>query len=145
MIVVASSNGQVGIGEAMQVLKAGGSAVEAVEAGIRLVEANPNDHSVGYSGYPNILGQVELDASIMEGRELRSGAVGAIQGFKHPISVARQVMEKLPHVFLVGAGAERFAAEMGFEREDLLTREAREVWQKGLQQAGVPAEALTHL
>ena len=99
MIVVASSNGIVGITEAMRILKAGGSAIEAVEAGIRLVEANPNDHSVGYSGYPNILGQVELDASIMDGRTLMTGAVAALQGFKHPISVALKVMEKLPHVF----------------------------------------------
>lgn len=142
MIVVASSNGHVGIVEAMAVLKAGGSAIEAVETGIRLVEANPDDHSVGYSGYPNILGQVELDASIMDGRDLRSGAVGAMQGFKHPISVALKVMERLPHVFLVGAGAERFATEMGFEREDLLTEDARRTWQKGLANAGAPAEIL---
>ena len=145
MIVVASSNGIVGITESMRILKAGGSAVEAVEAGIRLVEANPNDHSVGYSGYPNILGQVELDASIMDGRTLMTGAVAAMQGFKHPISVALKVMEKLPHVFLVGAGAERFAAEMGFEREELLTEEAHRVWQKGLLQTGLPAETLAHL
>lgn len=145
MIVVASSNGIVGITEAMRILKAGGSALEAVEAGIRLVEANPNDHSVGYSGYPNILGQVELDASIMDGRTLMTGAVAAMQGFKHPISVARKVMEKLPHVFLVGAGAERFATEMGFEREELLTEEAHQVWQKGLLQTGLPMEALVHL
>src|SRR5688572_5200783 len=145
MIVAASSNGIVGITEAMRILKTGGSAVEAVEAGIRLVEANPNDHSVGYSGYPNILGQVELDASIMDGRTLMTGAVAAMQGFKHPISVALKVMKKLPHIFLVGAGAERFAAEMGFEREELLTEEAQRVWQKGLLQTGLPAEALGRL
>ena len=62
MIVVASTNGQVGIEESMRILKAGGSALDAVEGGIRLVEDNPEDHSVGYSGYPNILGEVELDA-----------------------------------------------------------------------------------
>jgi beta-aspartyl-peptidase (threonine type) len=135
MIVIASTNGSVGIQESMRILKAGGSAVDAVEAGIRLVEANPDDHSVGYGGYPNILGQVELDACIMDGRDLTSGAVGAIQGYQHPISVARQVMEKLPHVFLVGAGAERFAAEMGFERTDLLTGEAHRVWEQGLRAA----------
>ncbi len=104
MIVVASKNGIVGIKESMRVLEAGGSAVDAVEAGIRLVEANPDDHSVGYSGYPNLLGQVELDASIMDGCNLAAGAVGAMQGYKHPISVARRVMDNLPHVFLVGRG-----------------------------------------
>jgi beta-aspartyl-peptidase (threonine type) len=133
MIVIASANGKVGIKEAMRILKAGGSAIDAVEAGVRLVEANPDDHSVGYSGYPNLLGQVELDASIMNGRDLTAGAVGALQGYKHAISVARQVMERLPHVFLVGQGAARFAAEMGFERVELLTETARQVWEKGLR------------
>jgi beta-aspartyl-peptidase (threonine type) len=133
MIVVASKNGIVGIDEAMRVLKAGGAAVDAVEAGIRLVEANPDDHTVGYGGYPNLLGQVELDAAIMDGRTLATGAVGAMQGYPYAISVARKVMENLPHVLLVGQGAERFAAEMGFERRDLLTNEARQVWEERLR------------
>lgn len=133
MIVVATTNGIVGIKESMRVLQAGGSAVDAVEAGIRLVEANPDDHGVGYGGYPNLLGQMELDASIMDGSNLAAGAVGAMQGYKHPISVARKVMEKLPHVFLVGRGAERFAAEMGFGRCDLLTPEIHEVWKRRLR------------
>jgi beta-aspartyl-peptidase (threonine type) len=128
MIVVASTNGKVGIAQAVEVLRAGGSALDAVEAGIRLVEANADDHSVGYGGYPNILGQVELDASIMDGRDLSSGAVGAMKGYANAISVARKVMERLPHVFLVARGAERFAAEMGFSRQDLLTDEAAAVW-----------------
>ncbi|MGD8518266.1 MAG: isoaspartyl peptidase/L-asparaginase, partial [Anaerolineae bacterium] len=77
MIIVSSPNGEVGIREAMQILRDGGSAVDAVETGIRLVEANPNDHTVGYGGYPNLLGQVEVDAAIMDGRDLAAGAVGA--------------------------------------------------------------------
>jgi len=144
MIVVASANGSVGIKESIRVLRAGGSAVDAVEAGIRLVEANPDDHSVGYGGYPNLLGQVELDASIMDGRDLASGAVGAMGGYKHPISVARKVMDNLPHVFLVGQGAERFAAEMGFEWCDLLTEEARQVWEERLR-ADMSEESLDRL
>jgi beta-aspartyl-peptidase (threonine type) len=134
VIVIASKNGIVGIKESMRVLQSGGSALDAVEAGIRLVEANPDDHSVGYSGYPNLIGQVELDAGIMDGRTLAAGAVGAMQGYPYAISVARQVMERLPHVFLVGEGAARFAAEMGFERRDLLTDEARQVWEKRLRE-----------
>jgi beta-aspartyl-peptidase (threonine type) len=141
MIVVTSTNGLVGIREAMRVLRAGGSAVDAVEAGIRLVEANPDDHTVGYGGYPNLLGQVELDAGIMDGHTLGVGAVGAVQGYMHPISIARRVMEELPHVLLVGQGAERFAAEMGFQREELLTADAREVWKQGLQ-TDIPPEVL---
>jgi len=144
MIVVASANGSVGIKESMRVLRAGGSAVDAVEAGIRLVEANPDDHSVGCGGYPNLLGQVELDASIMDGRDLTSGAVGAMGGYMHPISVARKVMDHLPHVLLVGQGAERFAAEMGFERCNLLTEEARQVWE-GRLRADLSEEALDRL
>lgn len=128
MIVVASRNGIVGIRQAMATLKAGGSAIDAVEEGIHHVESNPDDHSVGYSGLPNLLGEVELDASIMDGRRLASGAVGSVRGYEHPISIARKVMEELPHCFLVGTGAERFAAEMEFEKKDLLTPEARRIW-----------------
>ncbi len=129
MIVVASSNGRIGIQAATQILRQGGTAVDAVEAGIRLVEANPEDHTVGYNGYPNILGEVELDASIMNGRTLESGAVGALKGYVHAITLARQVMERLPHVLLVGDGASRFAAEMNNPPQpEMLRPETRTVW-----------------
>ncbi|MEN8171900.1 MAG: N(4)-(beta-N-acetylglucosaminyl)-L-asparaginase [Chloroflexota bacterium] len=144
MIVVSSDNGMVGIEEAVRVLKTGGTAIDAVEAGIRLVEANPDDHTVGYSGYPNLLGEVELDASIMNGRTLESGAVGAVKNYLHPISIARKVMENLPHVLLVGDGAARFAAEMGFHQQDLLTDEAHAIWSKRLQK-DMPADTFNHL
>ena len=128
MIVIASTNGRIGIRASVEVLRAGGTALDAVEAGVRLVESNPDDHSVGYSGYPNLLGEVELDASIMDGKTLAAGAVGALKGYEHAISVARKVMDELPHCFLVGEGAARFAKEMGFASRDLLTEEARRVW-----------------
>ncbi len=144
MLVIASQNGGVGIEAAMRVLRDGGSALDAVEAGIRLVEANPDDHSVGYGGYPNLLGEVELDAAIMDGSDLTSGAVGALKGYPHPISVARKVLEKLPHVFLVGEGAARFAKEMGFEPRDLLTEPARETWEKRLRE-DLPPDVMAHL
>lgn len=130
MIVIASTNGQVGIQEAMRVLKSGGSAVDAVEAGIQPVESNPEDHTVGYSGLPNLLGEVELDASLMDGRTLQAGAVGAVRNFEHAISIARKVMEELPHVLLAGSGAERFAKEMNFPEKNLLTPEAERVWRE---------------
>lgn len=133
MIIVASANGRIGIEAARRVLEQGGSALDAVEAGIREVEASPDCHTVGYSGYPNILGRVELDASIMDGATLTSGAVGALAGYKHPISVARKIMERLPHLFLVGEGAARFAREMGFQQEELLTEEARNTWLRRMQ------------
>jgi len=144
MIVVASSNGKVGISAAMRVLRNGGSAIDAVEAGIRLVESNPQDKTVGLGGIPNLLGEVELDASIMDGQILAAGAVGALQGYEHPISIARKVMEELPHVLLVGSGAERFAAEMGFDRRELLTEEAKEVWEERLHKA-IPETMLANL
>ncbi|NLE45603.1 MAG: N(4)-(beta-N-acetylglucosaminyl)-L-asparaginase [Chloroflexi bacterium] len=144
MIVVASTNGIVGIDAAMRVLKAGGTAVDAVETGIRLVEANGDDHSVGYGGYPNLLGDVELDASIMDGATLAAGAVGALRNCVYAISVARKVMERLPHVFLVGEGAARFAREMGFDRVDLLTEEPQSVWENRLRR-DLPAHVFEHL
>ena len=138
MIVVASKNGAIGMQESVHVLQQGGSALDAVEAGIRLVEANPDNHTVGYGGFPNLLGEVELDASIMNGRTLESGAVGAMKEYPYAISIARKVMETLPHVMLVAAGAERFAAEMGFTKQDLLTEEARNIWAERLQKDMLP-------
>jgi beta-aspartyl-peptidase (threonine type) len=132
LLVVASENGLPGIERAMQVLRDSGTALDAVEAGIRLVESNPEEDSVGLGGLPNLVGQVELDASIMDGRTLAAGTVGALQGYEHPISVARRVMESSPHVMLVGAGADRFAAETGFPHCDLLTGKARDKWREWL-------------
>lgn len=139
MLVVASANGRVGITEAMRVLKDGGSAMDAVEAGVRLVESNPDDQTVGYSGLPNLVGEVELDASVMDGSTLRAGAVGAVRNYEHAISVARKVMEELPHVMLAGSGAERFAREMGFPERSLLTPEAEKVWREIFEGGEVPS------
>lgn len=133
MIVVTSANGRVGIAAAIEILRAGGTALDAVEAATRLVEANPEDHTVGYGGYPNLLGEVELDASIMDGQTLAAGAVGGLQGFRHPISVARRIMSDLPHILLVGTGAARFAREIGMVEENILTPEAEEVYRQGLR------------
>jgi beta-aspartyl-peptidase (threonine type) len=134
LLIVASENGLPGIEQAMQVLREGGTALDAVEAGNRLVESNPEDDGVGLGGLPNLLGQVELDASIMVGRTLAAGTVGALQGYEHPISVARCVMEQSPNVMLVGVGASRFAAEMGFPACNLLTDKARDTWRGQLRQ-----------
>lgn len=146
MIIISSRNGDVGIQSGMQILKNGGSAMDAVEVAIRLVEANPEDHTVGYNGWPNIIGELELDASIMDGKTLNSGAVAGMQGYPYAISVARQMIErKLPHVLLVGAGAERFAQEIEAEHwESMLTEEVKAVWEKRLIQHA-SAEALKSL
>ncbi len=141
MLVIASHNGAIGIAAAVLALKKGGSALDAVEIGIRAVEADPKEHSVGYNGYPNILGELELDASLMDGRTLNSGAVALMRGYPFAITVARQVMDrKLPHVLLAGAGAERFAKEIGAEAwDEMLSEEIREVWRGRLAAVGADA------
>ena len=134
--MIASERGEVGLPAGIGLLRAGGSAMDAVEAAIRVVEANEADHYVGVGGLPNLLGEVELDASIMDGATRRAGAVAAVTGFPHPISIARAVADRLPqHVLLVGAGAERFADEAGIERGETLTDEARQMWRDGLDPA----------
>jgi isoaspartyl peptidase/L-asparaginase-like protein (Ntn-hydrolase superfamily) len=125
MLLVGSDNARVGFADGMRILRRGGRALDAVEATIRRVEANLDDHSVGLGGLPNILGEVELDASMMDGRTLEAGAVCAVRGYPHVISLAREVMARLPHVLVAGAGAERLARELGMRRQKLLTPAAR--------------------
>jgi len=129
MLLVGSTNALVGFAEGMKIMRAGGTALDAVEATIRPVESNPEDHSVGYSGLPNILGEVELDASIMDGRTLESGAVCAVHGYEHVITLAKEVMLRLPHVLLAGAGAERFAKELGFKKRSLLSEASKAIYE----------------
>lgn len=113
-------------------LKAGGSLIDAVEAGGMVPEADPDNHSVGYSGYPDRDGHVTLDAVIMDDAG-GVGAVAALEDTVHAISVARRVMEKTPHTFLVGAGATQFARDQGFPKVDLLTPEAEKAWRDWLR------------
>ena len=113
--------------EAWKVLGAGGSALDAVEQGVRLIEADETNDSVGYGGLPDRDGRVTLDACIMDSAG-NAGSVCALEHIMHPVSVARAVMEKTPHVILVGEGALEFALSQGFEKQDLLTDKARERW-----------------
>jgi N4-(beta-N-acetylglucosaminyl)-L-asparaginase len=109
------------------VLSGGGSALAAVEAGVRVPEGDPRITSVGYGGLPDEDCRVTLDACIM-GPSGNAGSVAFVQGYKHPISIARKVMEETDHVMIVGAGAEEFARKHGFPREELLTEESRKRW-----------------
>ena len=120
---------------AWPILTGGGSALDAVEAGVRIPEADPTVTSVGYGGRPDRFGRVTLDACIMDERG-RCGSVAFLQHIMHPISVARQVMEKTPHVMIVGQGALDFALANGFEREDLLHPEAQAAWERWKQENG---------
>ena len=113
----------------IQILRKGGSAIEAVEATTNAVEENPEDTSVGLGGLPNMLGVPQMDASIMDGEKMRSGSVAALEGVLHPISVARRVMEVSPHVLLVGQGAAMFAEAEGFEKADLVTERSRDAYE----------------
>ena len=120
--------------EAWKTLAGGGRALDAVEAGVKIPEADLNNHTVGRAGYPDRDGHVTLDACIMD--ELGNcGAVAAIEYIAHPISVARAVMEKTPHVLLVGDGATQFAVEQGFKKEELLTPESKTAWKEWLKTA----------
>ena len=133
--IVSSGNGRSALPAGVRILARGGSALDAVEACARIVESDAEDDTVGYGGLPNVLGVVELDASIVDGTSHAAGSVAALTGFMHPISVARAVMERLPHVMLVGAGAARFAREIGAEEGELLTPASRDAWIARLRDA----------
>ena len=113
--------------------------LDALEAGVNVVENDPKVRTVGYGGMPNEDGVVQLDAAIMDGRTHKAGSVAALERIKNPISVARKVMERTEHVLLVGAGANAFAKKMGFVEQELLTPESRAAWQKAKASFWKPA------
>lgn len=127
-VVIATWPNQKANEAAWAVLSKGGRALDAVEAGARVPEADPEDTSVGYGGFPDRDGFVTLDACIMD-EFGNAGSVCFLQHIMHPISVARRVMEKTPHVMLVGEGALQFALLEGFQKENLLTETARKAWE----------------
>lgn len=117
---------------AWPVLARGGTALDAIEAGARWAEGDLCNTTVGHCGYPDRDGVLTLDASIMDG-DGRCGAVAALEDIEHPVSVARAVMEKTPHVMLVGEGAQQFAVAEGFPKQSLLTDAARAAWHEWLK------------
>lgn len=132
-IIVGSANARVGLQAGIDTLNAGGSALDAAIEAVKLVEDNLDDRGVGTGGIPNVIGQVELDATVMDGRNLAAGSVGAVKNYPHPIEIARKVMELTPHVMLVGEGAELFAKHHGFEPSNLLTKEAEASWRERIE------------
>ena len=140
-IIIGSARTEVGLPAGMALLREGATALDAVEAALRECEDNVADHYVGTGGLPNARGEVELDASIMIGSTRAFGAVGAVRGFPHPISIARAVLDRLPqHCLLVGEGAELFAEELGFERAELLTDDAEQLFRSSLLPSHTTAE-----
>ena len=117
---------------AWEVLRQQGRALDAVEVGVKIPEADPDNHSVGYGGLPDRDGHVTLDACIMDEKS-NCGSVMFLEHIKHPISVARLVMEKTPHIVLAGEGALQFALENGFKKENLLTPESEKIWKDWLK------------
>ena len=128
-LVIATWNVQNATAKAWDVLEAGGNALDAVEQGCMIEEANAEGQSVGMGGLPDRDGNVTLDACIMN-KEGNCGSVVYLQNVTHAISVARMVMEDTPHVMLAGKGAEQFAYENGFQKENLLTEKSKNAWEK---------------
>src|SRR5215468_6981451 len=136
-VVIASANGNISrdaagltcVAKAYKMLTEGADVLDAVTAGVNIVELDPNDTSVGYGGLPNAEGVVQLDASVMHGPFKRAGAVACLEGVRTPSLVARKVMDETDHVLLVGKDAQRFARNMGFTiEEDLNTPRSRQQW-----------------
>lgn len=119
-------------GAAWEILKNNGRALDAVEAGVKVSEADSKERSVGYGGRPDRDGRVTLDACIMD-EFSNIGSVACLEHIKHPISVARKVMEKTPHVMLVGTGALQFALSQGFKKENLLVEASEKEWKEWLK------------
>jgi N4-(beta-N-acetylglucosaminyl)-L-asparaginase len=127
-VAVASANGLEAVGLAVRRMEDGAAPVAAAVDAVALVEADPEDVTVGYGGLPNSEGVVQLDACCMDGTLMRAGAVAALEGFVHPAQVALEVMRRTTRVMLVGSGAAEFARSLGFEERELLTERSRKIW-----------------
>ncbi len=130
--------GQTAVKTAAPLLQAGKSALDAALAGAQAVEDDPKVHSVGFAGLGNAIGTVQLDACVMDGQTLACGGVAGLENVRHPAAVARCVMEKTPHILLVGQGAQQFAIQQGFPLETLLTPESVAEWEKKRPPANRP-------
>jgi len=133
--LLANEEGRPGIAVAVAALKNQASGLDAIVQGVTAVEYSTEARSVGFGGWPNLLGEMEFDASVMDGDSLDSGAVGALQGVVSAVAVARQVLEQSPHQILVGNGAQRFARDAGFKLEETLYGDSREQWSETLREA----------
>src|SRR5207253_175278 len=122
--------GQTAVRTALPLLRQGQPALDAALAGAQAVEDDPKVNSVGFGGLANSIGTVQLDACVMDGRTLSCGSVAGLENIRHPAALARRVMEKTPHVMLVGEGARLFAVQQGFPLQSLNTPESLAEWEK---------------
>ena len=134
MLLLVNHEGRSGVPKVVELLKAKSSGLQAIIEGVKIVEADPDIHSVGQSSRPNLLGELQLDAAVMDGDTRRTGAVGALRGYLHPVEVAYAVMLRLDHEILVGEGAERFAGEIGATRNVNETEFSIDAWKKHLDE-----------
>jgi isoaspartyl peptidase/L-asparaginase-like protein (Ntn-hydrolase superfamily) len=130
MVVATWPFGQIAVKAAAPLLEEGKPALDAAIAGAQAVEDDPKVHTVGYGGLPNSIGTVQLDACVMDGQTLSCGAVAALENIRHPAALARRVMEKTPHILLVGEGARLFAVQQEFPLETVSTAEGMAIWEK---------------
>ena len=140
MLLVANAEGWPGIPTTVDLLRSGTDSLTAMVAGISEVEAEVRVRSVGRGGWPNMLGEMECDAAVMDGTTREVGAVGAVPHTLHVAGLAHEVMKRLPHVLLTGAGARRFASEIGFGIDDVLLPDSRRVWWERLERELGPEE-----
>ncbi len=133
MLLLANAEAWPGFPLTVEMLRAGADSLDAMIAGIGRVEAEPRVRSVGYGGWPNMLGVMECDAAVMNGTTRQIGSVGAVPDTIPVAALARAVMERLPHVMLTGAGARRFASEIGFTVDEVLIEDSRRVWRERLE------------
>src|SRR5689334_6162113 len=135
--------GRTAVEAAAGLLRQAKPALDAALAGAQAVEDDPAVHSVGYGGLPNAIGTVQLDACVMDGRTLSCGGVAGLENVRHAAAVARRVMEKTPHLLLVGEGARLFALQQGFPLESLHTPESLAEWERRRKAARPPAREPT--
>ena len=136
--VVASANGLRGVAKAYEMIAQGGDTLDAIVEGVKIQELDPDDQSVGLGGLPNENGIVQLDASCMHGPTKRAGAVACLEDIATPSMVAKAVMDHTDHILLVGADAKRFALQMGFREQNLLTDKSRQAWLRWKASRGGP-------
>ena len=140
MLLIANSEAWPGIATSADLLKEGAQGLDALIAGISRVEREVKVRSVGFGGWPNMLGKMEFDAAVMDGTTRQVGAVGAVQDIVPVAALAREVMRRLPHVMLTGEGARRFAIEIGFATEPTLCEDSARVWQDWLKARLAPTD-----
>ena len=140
MLLLANAEAWPGFPLAVEMLRDGADSLTAMVAGIGRVEAEPKVRSVGYGGWPNMLGAMECDAAVMNGTTREIGAVGAVPDTMHVAALAHEVMKRLPHVMLTGQGARRFATESGFALDDMLLDDSKRVWWERLEKELAPEE-----